>query len=278
MPRLDPRPRARLGYRAVSHGGRVHEGALPLWVARVPELLPPGGPLAGVLALGDLEAMVGGAPLGVAAAAACEGWAAEGILPPLESLGVLLTGDLHGDPELAVRGVPGDVRPVWEAFGARLRWVAGVPGNHDRFGGEAGRRALFARPGLHDLDAGPVVLDGLRLAGVGGIADPRPFPEHHAPEAYAARVRAALAGRPTLLVTHASPRGRGKRFPGCEVLAAALAEAGEALVVCGHKHWDRPVAPHAGGGFVLNVDRRAVLLLPEAEGEAEPGDAPGPAA
>jgi hypothetical protein len=247
-------------YHAVSHGGGVHEGRLPLQVAQVEGLLPPA--LAGVLALGDLEAMVGERPLGVAVAEAAETWAREGWLPAPERVGVLLTGDLHGDPSLTTRGVPGDVRPVWEAFGGRFRWVAGVAGNHDRFGGEAGRKACFEAPGLHDLDAGPVVLDGLRLAGLGGIADPRPFPEHHAPEAYAARARAALASEPAILVAHASPRGRGKRFPGCEVLAAALVEAGEALVVCGHKHWDRPVTTHAGGGAVLNVDRRAVLLLP----------------
>lgn len=258
MPRLEAKPRTHLGYRAVSHGGGVHEGRLPLWGAEVCGLLPEG--LDGVLALGDLEAMSGDRPLGEAVAAAAEGWAEAGWLPPLPRVGVLLTGDLYGDPALATRGLAGDVRPVWRAFARRFRWVAGVPGNHDRFGDEDGRAELGREPGVLDLDRSPAAPDGLRLAGVGGIADPRPFPEHYAPREYAARVARALAYEPRVLVAHASPRGRGKRFPGCPVLAEALAAAGDTLVISGHKHWDRPVAEHAGGGPVLNVDRRAVLL------------------
>ena len=90
-----------------------------------------------------------------------------GILPPPESIGVLLAGDLYVAEDLGKRGGKGDVCDVWRAFRDRFRWVVGIPGNHDRFGANiAPPDEFLAEPGIHYLDRGVVELDGIRIGGV----------------------------------------------------------------------------------------------------------------
>ncbi|MDP6943898.1 MAG: metallophosphoesterase, partial [Myxococcota bacterium] len=171
---LEETPIHQVSYRTVGAGGRVAFRSAPVvtgWVDALPGALqalvvtsdlqgvspvdsddePPA--LAGVLAAEDLGLLC-----------ACDE------LPPAEATGVLLAGDLYARPQLDRRGGRGDSRPVWRAFAERFRWVAGVPGNHDGYGATVEEvRAFQSEPGIHLLDGDTVHLDGLDIAGVGGI-------------------------------------------------------------------------------------------------------------
>ncbi|MDV7390080.1 hypothetical protein RZS08_01950, partial [Arthrospira platensis SPKY1] len=106
------------------------------------------------------------------------------VIPALDRCGALLAGDLYAAPGADKMGATGDVRPVWRAFARHLRWVAGVAGNHDLFGDRGAQAGLAREPGLHLLDGDAVTLDGLRIAGVGGICGRPGKPNRRPPEAF----------------------------------------------------------------------------------------------
>lgn len=181
------------------------------------------------------------------------------LVPPPAFTGVVLAGDLYAAPGADKRGATGDVRSVWRAFAAEFRWVAGVAGNHDLFGGKQDHGRFLREPGVHLLDGAAVTLDGLRIAGAGGICGNPDKVNRRPPEDFVAAVRRCVAGRPHLLVLHEGPEGDEPRLRGNPELRAALG-GGELLVVCGHVHWDRPLVTPSHGAQLLNVDTRAVLL------------------
>lgn len=180
-------------------------------------------------------------------------------VPPAEFTGVVLAGDLFAAPGADRMGATGDVREVWRAFAGGFRWVAGVAGNHDLFGGPQERDRFCREPGVHLLDGNTVELDGLRIAGVGGICGNADKPNRRSVESFLAAVRQRLVGRPDVLVLHEGPEGGAPGLRGNPELAAALG-GGRALVIFGHVHWDRPLVTLAAGPQLLNVDARAVLL------------------
>lgn len=47
---------------------------------------------------------------------------------------------------------------------------------------------------------------------------------------------------------------------GSPEVAEAFGGAGDQLIICGHKHWENPLAQLAGGAQVLNVHERVVVL------------------
>ena len=49
--------------------------------------------------------------------------------------------------------------------------------------------------------------------------------------------------------------------PGHPQIREVIERARVPLTVCGHVHWDAPVARHAGGQ-ILNVDSRVIVLIP----------------
>jgi hypothetical protein len=57
------------------------------------------------------------------------------------------------------------------------------------------------------------------------------------------------------------PFGAGQAW-GCssDEYAMRILSLEKTLVICGHSHWDEPLAELPGGAQVLNVDGRAVLL------------------
>jgi hypothetical protein len=188
--------------------------------------------------------------------------AAEGLLPPADRIGVILAGDLYGQPER--RGGLGDVREVWQAFARRFRWVAGVAGNHDHFG-DPGAQARFGREDrIHLLDEDAAQLDGLVVAGVGGIiGDPkRPF--RRAEGDFLLATVNVLDLDPDLLVLHEGP-DVPRTYPeqvGNAQVRAAIGDRLGLLVVCGHRYWPEPLAQLPHGPQVLNVDHRVVVLFP----------------
>ncbi len=78
-----------------------------------------------------------------------------------ERLGVLLAGDFYANEGSDKMGSSGEVGEVWRAFAKEFRWTAGVLGNHDRLKEPVEGTSL--------LDGQVVELDGLRIAGIGGI-------------------------------------------------------------------------------------------------------------
>lgn len=180
-------------------------------------------------------------------------------VPAAAFTGVILAGDLYAAPGADKLGATGDVRDVWRAFAAGYRWVTGVAGNHDLFGGAQERSRFEREPGVHLLDGDSVVLDGLRVGGVGGICGNPRKENRREPEVFVRTVQQVLANRPHVLVLHEGPDGGRPRLRGNPAVRAAV-EDRRALVICGHCHWPEPLVTLAGGAQVLNVDARAVVL------------------
>jgi hypothetical protein len=61
-------------------------------------------------------------------------------------------------------------------------------------------------------------------------------------------------------VLHEGPSGDWDQLGSAEI--RTLIEAGGVgLTICGHEHWDRPLAAHAEDGQILNVDTRVVVMM-----------------
>lgn len=182
-------------------------------------------------------------------------------IPPLDRVGVVLAGDLYSSPGADERGASGDVRPVWRAFG-RHPWVAGVAGNHDTFGDTEAERARFSQePKIVFLDGTLRGLDGLTVAGVGGIIGNPKKPRRRKESQFLGAVERLLQQRPSLLVLHHGPDVERGGLRGHPAIRRVLeAHQGELLVVCGHVYWPTPLADLSSDVQVLNADGRVVLL------------------
>jgi len=184
----------------------------------------------------------------------------EEILPSLDLAadrsGVLLAGDLYTVPALDRRGGSGDVTGVWTAFGQEFAWVAGVPGNHDTFGD--GINPSHPLPGnLHYLDNRRAAIDGLRIAGLGGIIG-NPRRPHRRTDQELDQCLDELLSEPTdALVMHDGPDVPESRLRGSPVIRQALERLRPPLVVRGHAYWKEPLAELAGGTQVLMPQKRA---------------------
>jgi Icc protein len=254
-----------LEYLDAAPGGGTQLRRLPIFRGTA-EGLPPG--LDALLVTSDLQgrarlASAGGAShlLGEVLA---EEYAALGELetvPAAAFTGVILAGDLYAAPGADRMGATGDVRNVWRAFAAGFRWVTGVAGNHDLFGNSQERSRFERESGVHLLDGNSVVLDGLRVGGVGGICGNPKKENRRELEAFVRTVQQVLMNRPHALVLHEGPDGGKPGLRGNAVVRAAV-EDRKALVICGHCHWPEPLVTLAGGAQVLNVDARAVVLEP----------------
>ncbi|HPA18010.1 MAG TPA: metallophosphoesterase [Verrucomicrobiae bacterium] len=262
---ISEEPILRIPYRFPRTGGGVEVADFPVYAATA-EGLPEG--LGGLLLASDLQGMElrkgeGGARLlGHAVAEEVAFWLEGSDGPPPMDIGVVLAGDLHVDADLAKRGGKGDVRDVWHAFGRCFRWVCGVAGNHDRFGTDQELRDFAAEEGIHYLDADMRRVDGLLMAGVGGvIGNPRKlFRRDEA--TYVGLVRRMLANGPSLLVLHESPEMAELGHRGSRVIRECLDRSPPTLVACGHCHWKHPgLGNLRNGAQVINTDARAVLAL-----------------
>lgn len=190
--------------------------------------------------------------LGIALAEQLAELADDGALPDPSRTGVVLAGDLYSVPEANKRGGYGDVSDVWRAFATYFAWVCGVAGNHD----DVSRVPRDPRIAL--LDGTHVVRDGVRIGGVGRIAgNPEKLGRRDEDEQLE-RVERVLQEGLDVLVLHEGPCGASPSQPGWSELDTRIARAGAPLTICGHVHWDAPLAPRAR---VLNVDARAVVIV-----------------
>lgn len=174
-------------------------------------------------------------------------------------IGVFLAGDFYTVPALDKRGGTGDVTHVWQVFGDSFQWVVGVPGNHDSFGEPPQRRPRFDGR-LHYLDGDEATIEGLRIAGLGGIIGKITKPHRRSEEDYLATLRRLLQLGPDVLLMHEGPDGLHAGQPGLAQVREVLTAGPPCLVIRGHSHWDPPFAELPSGHQVLNVDARVVIM------------------
>ncbi|MEL6177645.1 MAG: metallophosphoesterase [Myxococcota bacterium] len=184
------------------------------------------------------------------------------LVPDPSRVGVVLAGDFFALPALNRRGGLGDVQAIWSAFAHHFRWVVGVAGNHDSFKGRTDFVGVFeGEPSIYPLHGTAVHLDGLWIGGISGIHGAPIRAWRHNNRDLQRMLRSVLAARPELLVLHEGPDRPDKPGAGRRALRDTLNKAHvEALVICGHRHWEHPVASLEAGTQVLNVDSRVVVL------------------
>jgi hypothetical protein len=259
---MDDRPErlATIPYRAAGPGGVTQNVQLAVERLRV-DALPSG--CAALLAAGDLQGVasspLGGEPvlLGIALADYLGVWAESGLLPPVDRAGVLLTGDLYSAPGADRRGASGPVLDVWLAFAAAgCPLVAGIAGNHDEV--TAGQVA--------ELGADVALLDGdrrgfgdLTVAGISGVVGDPARVLRRTEKDFLFLLEKVTTPPPDVLLLHEGPVGDRPGQLGRESIRGLLERRGPALTLCGHVHWDEPVA-RLGGGYVVNVDARVVVF------------------
>lgn len=250
---------------AASRGG-TESVTLPFHAGTV-DALPPG--VDALVLTSDLQGVApswrlngAAALLGEVVVDVLEDLAEDGSLPPLDHCGAVLAGDLYSSIDGRKRGASGDVRSVWERFAESFRWVAGIAGNHDRFGTNKEQQRLSQRHNIHLLDGASVHVDGLHVAGVGQVI----APEHKLHKGgrrveveQLALLHEATSSEADLLVVHEGPRGVDAGQRGNAAITSLLEAQPVPLIVCGHVHWDRPLSSYAGGQ-ILNVDARLVVL------------------
>ncbi len=262
---IGPAPFHHIPFLSAARGGGTETRRLPLLRGRAAGIP---ADCAALLVTSDLQGVArsgydqgASALLGQIVVEHLEGLAADGAIPPTGSIGVVLAGDLYASPQADQRGASGEVSAVWRAFARGFRWVVGVAGNHDDFGTHRQRQRLMSEPGLHLLDGTVVAIDGLRVGGVGLVAGDPSRRGRRYPSAQLDLIGEVLARAPDLLVLHEGPGG-GSHQPGrIQIRELLNAVATPPLTVCGHTHWDEPLAT-SGVAQVLNVDSRAVLLMP----------------
>jgi hypothetical protein len=185
-----------------------------------------------------------------------------GEIPPANRQGVILVGDLYAFPEAAERGGKGYVRPVWTAFRERFRWVAGVAGNHDLFGdGNTELDALKGEREVFYLDGNSWRMDGLQVAGIGGIIGRPTKPFRRTEPDYLHALVQLIGAKRDVLVLHEAPEGPAAGLIGLGSVSAALEKGPAGLVICGHKEWAYPLCELANTTQILNVNLQVVLLL-----------------
>jgi 3',5'-cyclic-AMP phosphodiesterase len=259
---LAEKPIHRIQFLNAAKGGGVESQMLPILQGRV-DVLP--DRIDGILVTSDLQGVVkswgngSNRLLGEALADEYIALAKTGVVPNSDRVGVILAGDLYAAPAGDKRGASGDVRVVWQAFADRFRWVLGVAGNHDRFGTESERNALCELPNLDLIDYGTIRRDGMRFGGVSGIVGDPAKPGRRDDAEFLAALKLVLADKPEVLVLHQGPAGNATQF-GNDRVTESIEGASDLLTICGHVHWQQPLAEINRSTQILNVDNRAIVL------------------
>ena len=265
-----PRAVVILPHQYPAQGGRVASASFPIFRAYARGLT---AELGALIAMSDLQ---GREPdwnmrvsqrrlLGELLAEELQVLSELGEVPSADTIGVVVGGDVFVAQDLGKRGGKGDVREIWRCFRVRFRWVAGTPGNHDRFGeGVVPPDEFLSAPGIHYLDLGVVAIDGIRVGGLGGvIGNPsRPFRREEC--TFLESLEHVAVQAPDIIILHEGPAGRTTNRNGNEAIRDLLERLPKTLVLCGHSHWDGHEQEElANGTQVLNADARAYLILSE---------------
>ncbi|MEZ6125825.1 MAG: metallophosphoesterase [Planctomycetaceae bacterium] len=176
-----------------------------------------------------------------------------------ERVGVILAGDFYTVPNLDKRGGSGDVTSVWQAFARQFKWVVGVAGNHDIFGNSAAPAQRISA-NSHYLDGQRVMLSGLVIAGIGGIAGNPRKPHRKPDEDFTLHLERLTGAAPDIIVMHDGPDDPDRRQRGSSIIRQTLERLRPSLLIRGHAHWDTPLAELNNGTQILNVDCRVAVL------------------
>jgi Icc protein len=260
---IHPEPIHTIAYQMAGSAGRTLTAQLPILVGTV-DALPT--ELGAIVCLSDLQGIEPpwstrgmSRLLGEVVAEELSLLATLGELPPADSIGILLGGDLYATPSADQRGIEGDVRPVWHAFHTAFRWVAGVPGNHDRYGASATEVAELAQTArMYYLDGTTCRVDQLHIAGIGGIVGNSAKPFRRTEVQFIAALKRLSLGKPDILLLHESPAVEERGFLGSPIIRATLETSIFSLVISGHTQWKHPLVELANGCQVLNVDSEAI--------------------
>ena len=139
--------------------------------------------------------------------------------------------------------------------------AVGVAGNHDDFGRDKDKHKLMSEPNIHLLDGEVVELDGIRFGGVGYIIGNPARRGRRSEEDQLAKISQVLDQKPDVLLLHEGPSGDDSQR-GNDLIRSLVLESETPMTICGHCHWDRPLSTSPRGKQLLNVDARAVLLVP----------------
>jgi hypothetical protein len=87
-------------------------------------------------------------------------------------------------------------------------------------------------------------------------------------KAYKRALQEVLRARPKILVLHEGPCLKEIGLLGNRFIRNLLCteQFEDLLVICGHQHWETPLASLQSGIQILNVDSRTVLLYPKSRG------------
>ncbi|MBC8352675.1 MAG: metallophosphoesterase [Planctomycetes bacterium] len=272
---IDYKPIAEVCFLNAGRGaGGYYEDRLPILSAELQEL--PSG-LDAVIATADLQGRArfqksqSGPPrlLGeVLPKILTEVVATIGLSNP-DRIAVLLAGDFYTVPALDKRGGSGDVSSVWQSFGRSFGAVAGVAGNHDTFGPNQETRPRFPKQ-LRFLDGDRTSIEGIRVAGIGGIIGNPTRLQRRTEQEYLEVLESLLLEPLDVLVMHDGPDAPSCGFKGSSAVREVIERYQPPLVVRGHSHWPDPLVELASGVQVLNVDARAVVLRAVDRTQANP--------
>ncbi len=250
---IDPIP-----FICASDNGKTVHATLPILEAKV-DSLPDG--MDAIIATGDLQGVDihDRQLLGYRLAEVLARSSDRGLIPPREKTGIILSGDLWAKANR--RGGVGDVRGVWLAMASRFSWVAGVGGNHDRFGNSYHEMKEFkSRARIHYLDGEIAEVNGLRLAGISGIIGKATKYFRRPEKEFIKLINNLVKKSPDILILHEGPGDPDNKLIGRESIRKALIHTQNLVTICGHSHWKVPMTKLPLGAAVVNVDGRAIVF------------------
>jgi len=174
------------------------------------------------------------------------------------NIGVLLCGDLY--TSLDKRGASGDVRKVWLEFSKYFKWVAGVAGNHDRFGNAADLAEFKVTPTIFLLHKEIQVIDNIKIGGISGIIG-RADKIHRVDEKeYLSTIKKLSKKELDFLLLHETPDFPAMKLIGNAKIRETIEQSTPTHICCGHCHWEQTLITLANQSKLLNVDAKVVIL------------------
>ncbi len=173
-------------------------------------------------------------------------------------VGVFLCGDMYAN--LQKRGGLGDVRTVWWSFREAFAWVAGVAGNHDEFGDHQDKKNFKRENGIYLLENESQEIDGMRVAGVGGIIGNPKKPNRTEKFDFLDMVEERMEENPEFLLLHEGPSVKEQNLMGNPDIREAIEAFPANFICCGHSHWKVHSATLSNNATVLNADAKAFIF------------------